>query len=763
MINNKNSIFSSSLHDEINFIFHDRYMKILLFIVPVFLIVFVCAMFSNGVSENIPVAVVDHDHSALSREVISNIDASKGIQLIAMPDNIEQAQHLMRNMEVYAFVEIPRGTTAASFRHDDSPIVIRYNGQFRSIGNAAFVALESAVSDALQSLNNRIQVAMEHKSSAASPLNIQILNVSNPQNSYERFLTPIAVPVLMCIILSSAVICSIGRFFETKELYDQWTSRSKGYLAVAVIARVIPYITIIFLWNLIYNVWQTVIRGWPIFGSAWVLMLAIFLLCVLTACIGVMFISITRSMLTALSISTLYTSAALTYSDGTLSILNANGWANFWSNFQPFTHYYRIQLEQVNLGSDIATSLHQFAILSLYIIIPSLVIFFLLGKHKTKELPKAHQENINFDGFKQSFISTLASIKKCQPIFSTAIISLIIYSMFYPSAYEAQVNLKLPVTVVDLDQSSLSRSLIKNLQSTREIDVTHIGTSATNALNSLRNRETSAVIIIDNDFKNNLVRGEIGGVNVHLSGGYMAVAADLRQAISGAISATADVNRLAPQSSGSIISLPLYNLTLGYETFIMPLVFIIILQQTLIFSSSMLIGLRKSFGLFKMNLSQFTGTFAGLFTVGFIGAIFVFGWVYYLKGYPNEGNIFIQLYMIILFAASVSALGIFVGSFLDNINRPMQLLSATSMVIFYASGSSFPTFDMPTWVVKVMEIFPSSTMIDGFTMLNSQGANLNELMPVILKISILATLLFLLALYRLVGRKPHVPVLRSPM
>ena len=760
MMNNNNSNFSSSFHDEINFIYHDRYMKILLFIVPAFLIVFVCAMFSNGVSEKIPVAVVDYDHSALSRKIISNIDASKGIQLIAMPDNVEQAQHLMRSMDVNAFVEIPRGATATSFRHDDNPIVIRYNGQFLSTGNAAFVALQSVVSDALQSLNNRVQVGMEHKNAAASPLNIQILNVSNPQNSYERFLIPIAVPVLMCIILSSAVICAIGRFFETKELYNQWTRRSKRYLAVAVIARVLPYITIIFIWNLLYNAWQTVIRGWPIFGSAWVLILAIFLLCVLTACIGVMFVSITRNILTALSISTVYASAALTYSDGTLSILNANGWANFWSNFQPFTHYYRIQLEQVNLGSDIATSFHQFAILSLYIIIPSLVVFFLLGKHKTKELPKKHYENINFDGFKQSFFSTLLSIKRCQPIFSTAIISLIIYSLFYPSAYEAQVNLKLPVTVVDLDQSSLSRSLIRNLQSTREIDVIHVGTSATNALNSLRNRENSAVIIIDDDFKNNLVRGEVGGVNVHLSGGYMAVAADLRKAISSAISAAADVNRLVPKSSNSIISLPLYNLTLGYETFIMPLVFIIILQQTLIFSSSMLIGLRKSFGLFKLNLSQFTGTFAGLFMVGFVGAIFVFGWVYYLKGYPNEGNIFIQLYMIILFATSVSALGMFIGSFMDNINRPMQLLSATSMVIFYASGASFPTFNMPTWVVNVMEIFPSSTMISGFTMLNSQGANLHEMIPVILKISILAILLFLLALYRLVGRQHHVPVQR---
>lgn len=256
MIKHKTANFSSSFSDEINFIFHDRYMKILLFIVPAFLLVFVCAMFSNGISEKIPVAVVDYDHSALSREIISNIDASKGIQLIAMPENVEQAQHLMRNMEVNAFVEIPRGATAASFRPDNNPIVIRYNGQFRSTGNAAFVALQSAVSDALQSLKNRVQVGLEHKNTSVNPLNIQIINVSNPQNSYERFLTPIAIPVLLCIVLSSAVICSIGRFFEKKELYHQWINDSRGQLFIAIIARAIPYITIILLWNLLYNLWR---------------------------------------------------------------------------------------------------------------------------------------------------------------------------------------------------------------------------------------------------------------------------------------------------------------------------------------------------------------------------------------------------------------------------------------------------------------------------------------------------------------------------
>lgn len=744
--------FISTLKDELNFIFRDRCLKVLLFILPAILIIFVSAMFSKGVPEKIPVALVDNDHSALSREIIRNIDASKSIELIETPETLTQAHHLMKSMKVYAFVEIPRGASGSAIRQDDHGVIIRYNGQFRGTGNAAFSGLQSAVTDALSTVKGRRLIGDSTKSASSSSPNIQIMSISNSQNSYERFLAPIAIPVLLCIILSSAVICALGRFFQTKAVYTSWVSKPGSYLLAQAFIRVLPYVTVIFLWNLAYNVWHAAVRGWPILGSAWMLMLAIFMLCLLTACIAVMFITLTRDVLTALSLSTVYASAALTYSDGTLSILNANGWANFWSNFQPFTHYYRIQLEQVNLGSDITTSLYQCGILSLYILIPLAISYLLLGKLKNKKLPPSLEINIHFDGVKQSFLSTLSSIKQCQPIFSTAVVSLIIYSLFYPSAYKAQVNIKLPVAVVDLDRSSLSRSLITNLQTTREIDVKEVTSSLSEALNQLRNRKISAVVTIDQDFKNNLLRGGDAGIAVHLSGGYMAVAADLRQAITTAISSTADINRLGAKPDNSIISLPLYNPTLGYETFVMPLVFIIILQQTLIFSSSMLIALRNSAGMVRVTLSQFTGTFAGLFLMGFLGTAFVFGWVYYLKGYPNEGNIFLQLYLMAMSAAAITGLGMLFGSFMDSIIRPMQLLSATSMVIFYASGASFPTFNMPDWVIWIMDIFPSSTMVSGFSMLNSQGANLSELMPVVIKITLLAAIMFLLAMYRLVRR-----------
>jgi ABC-2 type transport system permease protein len=87
------------------------------------------------------------------------------------------------------------------------------------------------VNDAFNSINNRKSLGVEHKGTGNSMPNIQVISISNPQNSYERFLTPIAVPVLLSIVLSSAVICAIGRFFEEGNLCDDWIKKNNIFIS----------------------------------------------------------------------------------------------------------------------------------------------------------------------------------------------------------------------------------------------------------------------------------------------------------------------------------------------------------------------------------------------------------------------------------------------------------------------------------------------------------------------------------------------------
>src|SRR5699024_3953227 len=66
----------------------------LLFIVPCVAIIVLAATFYAGVFRHVPVAVVDADHSALSRAIRHNLHATPKLRVAHTPADLSAARHL---------------------------------------------------------------------------------------------------------------------------------------------------------------------------------------------------------------------------------------------------------------------------------------------------------------------------------------------------------------------------------------------------------------------------------------------------------------------------------------------------------------------------------------------------------------------------------------------------------------------------------------------------------------------------------------------
>ena len=64
-------------------------------------------IYSNEVAREVPVAVVDHAKSALSREFIRNWDATASVDVVARCEDMEAAKLLMYKKGIYGILEIP--------------------------------------------------------------------------------------------------------------------------------------------------------------------------------------------------------------------------------------------------------------------------------------------------------------------------------------------------------------------------------------------------------------------------------------------------------------------------------------------------------------------------------------------------------------------------------------------------------------------------------------------------------------------------------
>ena len=77
--------------------------------VMVFLVVFFTTFLDDGLPQQQPVGVIDHDHSTFSRTVIQEVACSQSVRLVGEYANFTEAREAMQRGEIYVFFEMPEG------------------------------------------------------------------------------------------------------------------------------------------------------------------------------------------------------------------------------------------------------------------------------------------------------------------------------------------------------------------------------------------------------------------------------------------------------------------------------------------------------------------------------------------------------------------------------------------------------------------------------------------------------------------------------
>ena len=79
----------------------------LLTVLPIVSFLFFTAIFESGIPHNLPIAVLDEDHSVLSRKLTDMIDAAPEAEVRYEITDIDEGERLMREGKVHAIVQIP--------------------------------------------------------------------------------------------------------------------------------------------------------------------------------------------------------------------------------------------------------------------------------------------------------------------------------------------------------------------------------------------------------------------------------------------------------------------------------------------------------------------------------------------------------------------------------------------------------------------------------------------------------------------------------
>jgi len=145
----------------------------------------------------------------------------------------------------------------------------------------------------------------------------------------------------------------------------------------------------------------------------------------------------------------------------------------------------------------------------------------------------------------------------------------------------------------------------------------------------------------------------------------------------------------------TFVSWPLFNPLAGYGTFVVPAVFILILQQTLLIGIAALrVAERREDESGNEPLWAILGGKLGATALIYLGhAVFMFGVVFSLYGFPMRASWLEVFIFLVPYFAAVTLLGLAVAELFDRPESSTVALAAMSLPALFMSGISFPASD----------------------------------------------------------------------
>ncbi|HBC50884.1 MAG TPA: ABC transporter permease, partial [Stenotrophomonas maltophilia] len=182
------SVLWRSLRQTLMAVLCDRYAIVVMVGAVILYSFFYPAAYRHQVAGNLPVLVVDEDHSATSRELLRKLDALRVAHVVGQPADIDSARQQLEAGHAEGIVLIPANLERDILRGHPAKLVLLGNGAY--LGRASWVL--GSVADALGAFGRDAVVGQAAFMGApqAPPVTLVQRPLYNTQEGYGSAIVP---------------------------------------------------------------------------------------------------------------------------------------------------------------------------------------------------------------------------------------------------------------------------------------------------------------------------------------------------------------------------------------------------------------------------------------------------------------------------------------------------------------------------------------------------------------------------------------------
>jgi ABC-2 type transport system permease protein len=333
----------------------------------------IIAIFGSGAARDLPVAVVDLDQSALSRQLIRTIDATGGVSVASVDSNEDVARRSVVRGERYGLVSIPPHFERDVARGHAPAVTAFYNAQYllpASQFRSALVSSTATFSARVEA--GRRLAAGEPRATVLArvePVVLDVHTLFNPQLNYLTYIVASLLPAMLQIFIVTITVHAFGT--ELKDgTSGEWLASAGGSPWRAVAGKAVPYLVHFAALGLLMLAVLYVRLGVPFRGHFPAVACATMLFSGAYVAMGFAFIAAAGDLRLATSAAAFYCAPAFAFAGVTFPTEAMPVAGQAWGSLLPVTHYLRVLVQQGMRDAPLSVSWHSIVVLAAFAAAP---------------------------------------------------------------------------------------------------------------------------------------------------------------------------------------------------------------------------------------------------------------------------------------------------------------------------------------------------------------------------------------------------------
>lgn len=338
-------------------------------LIPIGTSLFLLDLMKEGLPEKVPAAIVDLDHTEMSRGISQTLGSMQMVDIKYKLNSYTEAREAIQRGEIFGFFVIPHEFASKALAGRQPEISFYTNLTYYVPGSLLFKEFKTMsvlTSGALVKTVMTDAGIPEYKiMPSLQPISLHTHQLGNPWLSYAIYLGNSFIPATLALMIMLVTVFSIATEIKYNTSRD-WLKQADGSILVALAGKLIPQTLIfsivgIFIQTLMYRYYH-----FPMNGNIFNMFSAMILMVIACQAFALFIVSIVPNLRLALSICSLVGVLSFSIAGFSFPVSSMYGSIGIFSYLLPIRYYFLIYIDQALNGISIYYSRFYYAALLIF-------------------------------------------------------------------------------------------------------------------------------------------------------------------------------------------------------------------------------------------------------------------------------------------------------------------------------------------------------------------------------------------------------------